>query len=79
MWIKTLGPQDDPTVKAIHDQLVERRGFMASILRAFTLKPALLEQMKSLTEVVTFGASSLGRKREELISAYVSNLLKCHY
>ena len=79
MWIQTLGPQDDPIVKSIHDPLIERRGFMASILRAFTLKPALLQEIVSLEQVVTFGGTSLGRKREELISAYVSHLLKCHY
>jgi hypothetical protein len=79
MRIKTLRPDDDPIVKEISDRFTARRGYLPSIMRAFSLKPALLRQVAGLSQATTFGASSLGRRREELISAYVSRLLDCRY
>jgi hypothetical protein len=79
MRIKTLGPNDDPAVKQISDLFTSRRGYFPSIMRAFSLKPTLLKQVAALTQATTFGASGLGRRREELISAYVSRLLNCRY
>ena len=79
MRIKTLGPDDHPAVKEISDLFKARRGYLPSIMRAFSLKPALMKQVAALTQVTTFGATGLGRRREELISAYVSKLLNCRY
>jgi len=79
MRIKTLGPDDDPTVKEISDRFTGKRGYLPSIMRAFSLKPSLLRQVAGLAQATTFGASGLGRRREELISAYVSRLLDCRY
>jgi hypothetical protein len=79
MFIKTLGPNDHPTVREISDLFASRRGYFPSIMRAFSLKPSLLKQVAGLAQVTTFGATGLGRRREELISAYVSRLLNCRY
>lgn len=79
MRIKTLGPNDDPTVREISDRFTARRGYFPSIMRAFSLKPSLLKQVAGLAQATTFGATGLGRRREELISAYVSKLLNCRY
>jgi hypothetical protein len=79
MRIRTLGPNDDPTVKEIHDRFTARRGYFPSIMRAFSLKPSLLKAVGALSLATTFGATGLGRRREELISAYVSKLLNCRY
>jgi len=79
MRIRTLGPDDDPIVKEVTDRFTAMRGYLPSIMRAFSLKPSLLKQVAALSQATTFGASSLGRRREELISAYVSRLLDCRY
>ena len=79
MRIKTLGPNDDPAVKEISDRFTAMRGYFPSIMRAFSLKPSLLKAVAGLAQVTSFGATGLGRRREELISAYVSRLLNCRY
>ncbi len=78
-WIKELEPQDDPAVKAMHAEWHARRGFVPNIIRIFSLKPALMRAFDDFSKVVTFGGTTLGRRREELISFYVSSLLDCRY
>jgi hypothetical protein len=78
-WIRELSPQDDPAVKEMHDAWHEKRGFVPNIIRVFSLKPALMRAFDDFSRVVTFGGTSLGRRREELISFYVSSLVNCRY
>ncbi len=79
MYIKTQGPEDDPIVKEVSDRFTARRGYLPSIMRCLTLKPALLKAAAELSDVSTFGGTTLGRRREEMISSYTSNLLNCRY
>ena len=79
MYIKTQGPDDDPIVKEVSDQFTARRGYLPSIMRCLTLKPSLLQAMARLSDVSTFGETTLGRRLEEMISSYTSNLLHCRY
>jgi alkylhydroperoxidase family enzyme len=78
-WIKELDANEDPAVKAMHDQWHAARGFVPNILRVFSVKPALMRAFDDFSRVVTFGGTSLGRRREELVSFYVSSLLDCRY
>jgi len=78
-WIRELEPKDDPQVKAMHEAWHAKRGYMPNIIRVFSAKPALMRAFDDFSRVVTFGGTSLGRRREELISFYVSSLLDCRY
>ena len=78
-WIKELGPQDDPAVKAMHNEWHTKRGFMPNIIGVYSLKPELMRAFDHFSRIVSFGGTSLGRRREELISFYVSSLLDCRY
>ena len=78
-FIQTVAPEQDPLVAQIYDEWTQKRGFMPNNLKAFTLKPAVLQKFVEFSNSVTFGGSSLGRKREEFISFFVSNLLHCKY
>lgn len=78
-WIRQLDAADDPTVRALHDEWHGRRGYVPNILRVFSTKPALMRAFDDFSRVVSFGGTSLGRRREELISFYVSSLLDCRY
>jgi hypothetical protein len=78
-WIRELGPEDDPVVKEAHEAWHAKRGFVPNIIRVFSLKPDLMRAFDDFSRVVTFGGTSLGRRREELISFYVSSLVNCRY
>ena len=78
-WIRQLGPEDDAAVKAMHDEWHARRGYLPNIIRVFSSKPALMRAFDDFSRVVTFGGTGLGRRREELISFYVSSVLDCRY
>lgn len=51
----------------------------ADIVNVFSAKPALKQAFLDLSYATTFGGSSLGRRREEMLSAYVSYLNRCFY
>ncbi len=79
-WIQELGPEDDPTVRSLHEEWHARRSFMPNMIRVFSLKPALMRAFDDFCRAVSFGGTSLGRRREELISSfYVSSLLDCRH
>jgi alkylhydroperoxidase family enzyme len=78
-WIRELSPQEDPAIKEMHDAWHEKRGFVPNIIRVFSLKPELMRAFDDFSRAVTFGGTSLGRRREELISFYVSSLVNCRY
>lgn len=78
-WIKTLGPDDDPIVKQIHDERMKTWGYFSNVMQVFSAKPQVLKRLMDFQSLVTFGGSSLGRRREELISFHVSALNQCEY
>lgn len=76
MWIPEGEGQ---IVETIYQQAAAKRGFVPNIVRAFSLKPDLLEAFWGMSHHVTFGGTSLGRRREELLSFHVSSVLQCRY
>lgn len=54
-------------------------GKVSNIARIFSLRPDLLEAQHIFSRAIQFGGSSLGVKREEMISVLVGSLLKCSY
>ncbi|MBI3092366.1 MAG: hypothetical protein HYY96_17035 [Candidatus Tectomicrobia bacterium] len=79
MYIKTQTPEQAPDLKEVYDRFVAARGYVPSIMRSMSLKPPLFNAMANLVFATTFGNSSLGRRREEMISSYTSALLNCRY
>jgi len=78
-WIKTLSPEQDPTIKELSDYRVKTHGYWPNVLASQSLKPQVLERLLAFQDKLTFGGSSLGRRREELISFHVSVLNACGY
>jgi hypothetical protein len=54
-------------------------GKVSNIAKLFSLHPDLLEAQHAFSRAVQFGGSSLGIKREEMVSVLVGSLLKCSY
>lgn len=54
-------------------------GRVSNIAKIFSLRPDLLEAQHLFSRAIQFGGSSLGVKREEMVSVLVGALLKCSY
>ena len=78
-WIKTLTPQNDPTIKELHDYRMRTHGYWPKVISSQSLKHEGLKRLLKFQDTLTFGGSSLGRRKEELISFHVSTLTECHY
>ena len=54
-------------------------GRVPNIMQCMGLRPQALMGVWRLNMSITFGASTLGRRREEMIATAVSALNHCHY
>ena len=54
-------------------------GRVPNLMKCMSLRPQALMGVWGLNMAVTFGASTLGRRREEMIATAVSALNHCHY
>lgn len=54
-------------------------GRVPNIMKCMGLRPEALSAVWRLNMSITFGASTLGRRREEMIATAVSALNHCHY
>ena len=66
------------------EEIYEKRkdnhsGKVSNIAKLFSLRPDLLEAQHIFSRAIQFGGSSLGVKREEMISVLVGSVLKCSY
>ena len=59
--------------------MTHHSGKVSNIAKLFSLRPELLEAQHKFSRTLQFGGSSLGVKKEEMISVLVSSLLKCSY
>jgi hypothetical protein len=80
-YIKTIGEADATgVIKEIYDRRKDNHtGQVSNIAKLFSLRPDLLEAQHRFSRAVQFGGSSLGVRREEMISVLVGSLLKCSY
>jgi hypothetical protein len=80
-YIRTIDEQDATgPIKEIYERRKDHHsGKVSNIAKLFSLRPDLLEAQHTFSRAVQFGGSSLGVKREEMISVLVGALLKCSY
>ena len=80
-YIKTVAESEATgRIKEIYEKRKgHHSGKVSNIAKLFSLRPDLLEAQHSFSRAVQFGGSSLGVKREEMISVLVGSLLKCSY
>ncbi len=79
-WIETVQPDEATGELAdIYNQLQEGGRPVGNVVRAYSVKPALLRAGREFSHAVTFGGSSLGRRKEELIATTVAAQLRCTY
>lgn len=79
-WIKTVEPEEATGELAdIYNKLGASGRPIGNVVRAYSIKPALLKAARDFSHAVTFGGSSLGRRKEELIATVVAGKLRCTY
>jgi hypothetical protein len=77
-WLKLPGDTQTPELERITKPYRERGG-VPSIVAALKPNPKALKAVLRMNTTITFGGSTLGREREELISSAVSALNQCFY
>jgi len=66
-------------LKTVYRRWKERLGSVPNIIRAVSLRPEKLVINERIRYAVAYQASSLGKRREELIAILISDRLQCHY
>jgi uncharacterized peroxidase-related enzyme len=66
-------------LKREYDAAVARAGKVFNIVKAMSLRPAVLRRSMELYRAIMFGESELGRADRELRAVVVSAANDCHY
>lgn len=76
-----IAPEEDAQgkLRKVYDFWRQRQGIVPNILKALSLRPDLLVANDEFRHAVIWGASSLGRRREEMIATLISHLVGCTY
>ena len=78
-YIRTVPEPGTPPVDAIYKRVANPAGQVADVVKVFSAKPDLMRLFLEFSFGSTFGSTSLGRRREEMLSSYVSYLNRCFY
>jgi uncharacterized peroxidase-related enzyme len=62
-----------------YDAAIERAGKVFNILKAMSLRPAVLTASMALYREIMFGESGLSRQERELLATVASAEQSCHY
>ena len=62
-----------------YDAAIARAGKVFNIVKAMSLRPAVLREAMGLYRAVMFGPSELTRAERELLAVVVSSANSCHY
>lgn len=74
-----LGTNPIEELKRVYDFWRQRQGIVPNVVKALSLRPALVVANDDFRHAIIWGASSLGRRREEMIATMISNLVGCTY
>ncbi|HUF02408.1 MAG TPA: hypothetical protein VMN35_08285 [Gaiellaceae bacterium] len=69
----------DGALREEYDAAIERAGKVFNILKAMSLRPAVLRASIELYREIMFGESGLSRQERELLATVASAEQSCHY
>jgi uncharacterized peroxidase-related enzyme len=79
-YIDLVEPDDaDGLLREEYDAAVARAGKVFNVVRAMSLRPAVLRRSMQLYREIMFGPSGLTRQERELLAVVVSRENDCHY
>jgi uncharacterized peroxidase-related enzyme len=62
-----------------YDAAIGRAGKVFNIVKAMSLRPAVLKRSMEMYKAIMFGPSGLSRRERELLATVVSRHNDCHY
>ena len=79
-FIATVPPEEATgEIARVYAYWTEKMGIVPNIVRAVSLRPRALKVSDDFRNAVIFGASDLGRRREEMIATSISDLVRCTF
>ena len=66
-------------LKEIYERMISNGGRIPRVLQSMSLHPEAIKAVMKWGETITFGGSTLGRFREELLATTVAVLNDCDY
>jgi alkylhydroperoxidase family enzyme len=79
-YIRLIAEEEaEGLLKEEYDAAVERAGKVFNILKAMSLRPAVLRASIALYREIMFGESGLTRQERELLATVASAEQSCHY
>jgi alkylhydroperoxidase family enzyme len=79
-YIRLIGEDEaDGLLREEYDAAIERAGKVFNILKAMSLRPAVLKASIELYREIMFGESGLSRQERELLATVASTEQSCHY
>lgn len=82
-WIKTVTDSEaQGEVKELYDHLKKVPAFggrVPNVISSMSLRPKAMQAVYHMGSAISFGGSTLGRVREEMIATVVSAINQCHY
>jgi uncharacterized peroxidase-related enzyme len=79
-WIQTVEEAEaDEALRAVYNQVKDRRGKISNILSVHSLHPETLRAHMDLYMAILFGDCALSREQREMIAVVVSSTNRCAY
>jgi len=78
-WIDLPGDEDNPELERLTRSYRQQDRPTPAVVAVMKPSPRSLRAVLQMNFTVSFGGSSLGRRREELIATSVSSLNDCFY
>ncbi len=79
-FISSVAPeQATGEIARIYEFWQNRMGLAPNIVRAVSLRPRALKVSDDFRNSVIFGASDIGRRREEMIATIISDFVRCTF
>ncbi|TML69829.1 MAG: hypothetical protein E6G14_06510 [Actinobacteria bacterium] len=79
-FLRLIDPDEaDGLLGEEYDAALARAGKVFNIVKAMSLRPAVLRESMRLYREIMFGSSGLTRQERELLAVVVSRENDCHY
>jgi alkylhydroperoxidase/carboxymuconolactone decarboxylase family protein YurZ len=79
-YLRLIGENEaEGPLREEYEAAVDRAGKVFNILKAMSLRPAVLQASIALYREIMFGESGLSRKERELLATVASAAQDCHY
>ena len=77
-WLKSVSPDHvNGYVQEVFDGYIQKRGSVSDLHKVLALRPEILKGRETLRNGTTDGATTLGRRREEMLNYFGAVMGQC--